>query len=89
MDVLTSRVDRFGEDKSYSHRILLLYDGIHYDALAKEQPDLGTLQTIFPLALDSVSIQCVSLLIYVRFTRIFLIKHCVFADNLIISCALR
>lgn len=55
MDVLTSRIDRFGEDKSFSYRILLLYDGIHYDALAMKHPDLGTLQTIFPITLDSVS----------------------------------
>lgn len=56
VDVLTSRIDRFGEDKAYSHRILLLYDGIHYDALAVELLDFGTLQTIFLTTQNSVGI---------------------------------
>jgi ubiquitin thioesterase OTU1 len=33
-DIQTCRVDRYGQDKGYSERILLLYDGLHYDALA-------------------------------------------------------
>ncbi|VDK20279.1 unnamed protein product [Taenia asiatica] len=61
VDVLTSRIDRFGEDKAYSHRILLLYDGIHYDALAVELPDFGTLQTIFPTTQNSVLVEAQSL----------------------------
>lgn len=56
VDVLTGRIDRFGEDKAYSHRILLLYDGIHYDCIAMEHPNRGTLQTIFPTSQDLVII---------------------------------
>ena len=33
-DIKSTRMDRYGEDKKYSNRIYLLYDGIHYDALA-------------------------------------------------------
>ncbi|KAK3813257.1 MAG: hypothetical protein J3Q66DRAFT_347765 [Benniella sp.] len=33
IDVSTNRVDRFGEGQ-YSQRVLLMYSGIHYDALA-------------------------------------------------------
>jgi len=33
-DIQTCREDHYGEDKSYSTRVLLLYTGNHYDALA-------------------------------------------------------
>ncbi|VDN13427.1 unnamed protein product, partial [Dibothriocephalus latus] len=55
VDVLTGRIDKFGEDKAYQQRILLLYDGIHYDPLAMSYPNKGTVQTIFPTSMHSVS----------------------------------
>ncbi|KAF9161147.1 hypothetical protein DFQ26_004813 [Actinomortierella ambigua] len=33
IDVLTNRIDRFGEGQ-YDHRAILMYSGIHYDAVA-------------------------------------------------------
>ena len=33
IDVKTNRVDIYGEDKEYLHRIYLLYNGVHYDPL--------------------------------------------------------
>jgi len=33
-DVQTQRVDTYGEDHGYGKRILVIYDGLHYDALA-------------------------------------------------------
>ena len=33
-DTQTLRIDRFGQDGNYRQRVLLIYDGIHYDALA-------------------------------------------------------
>lgn len=36
-----------GEDEHYDNRVFLLYDGIHYDALALEENDVIT-QTVFP-----------------------------------------
>jgi ubiquitin thioesterase OTU1 len=33
IDVKTNRADIYGEDKNYSQRIYLLYNGIHYDPL--------------------------------------------------------
>lgn len=41
VDTQTVRVDRFGEDRHYATRILLIYNGIHYDALRRGK------QTIF------------------------------------------
>jgi len=35
VDTQTVRVDRFGEDAGYNKRVLLIYDGIHYDPLQK------------------------------------------------------
>lgn len=36
-DIHTQRVDVYGEDAGYDERVLLLYDGLHYDALALAQ----------------------------------------------------
>lgn len=33
VDVQNCRLNKFGEDKKFPTRILLVYDGIHYDAL--------------------------------------------------------
>eukprot|EP00271_Cylindrocystis_brebissonii_P022927 TRINITY_DN906_c0_g1_i1.p1 TRINITY_DN906_c0_g1~~TRINITY_DN906_c0_g1_i1.p1 ORF type:complete len:211 (+),score=40.56 TRINITY_DN906_c0_g1_i1:129-761(+) len=33
-DTQSRRCDVYGQDKGYSERVLLIYDGIHYDALA-------------------------------------------------------
>ncbi|XP_057298079.1 ubiquitin thioesterase OTU1-like [Hydractinia symbiolongicarpus] len=46
-DIQSGRIDRFGEDEHYDNRVFLLYDGIHYDALALEENDVIT-QTVFP-----------------------------------------
>jgi ubiquitin thioesterase OTU1 len=40
MDTQYMRMNRFGEDKSYSKRVYLIYDGIHYDALYLESYDV-------------------------------------------------
>lgn len=34
IDVETGRIDRFGSDSNYSSRCILLYSGIHYDAVS-------------------------------------------------------
>lgn len=49
VDTQTGRIDRFGEDRFYAHRVLLIYDGIHYDPLVLE-PAVGDgrPQTMFP-----------------------------------------
>nr|KJB12008.1 hypothetical protein B456_002G088500 [Gossypium raimondii] len=33
-DIQTSRCDLYGQERNYSERVLLIYDGLHYDALA-------------------------------------------------------
>lgn len=33
VDCQSGRIDRFGEDKHYLNRVLLIYDGVHYDPL--------------------------------------------------------
>jgi len=33
VDVQTNRIDLFGQDKNYSNRIFILYNGVHYDPL--------------------------------------------------------
>ncbi|XP_069101319.1 ubiquitin thioesterase OTU1-like [Argopecten irradians] len=36
VDTQSCRIDRFGEDQNYPERILVIYDGIHYDPLVLE-----------------------------------------------------
>ena len=33
-DVQTKRCDLYGQDAGYGERVMLIYDGLHYDALA-------------------------------------------------------
>ncbi|KAE9596360.1 putative ubiquitinyl hydrolase 1 [Lupinus albus] len=33
-DIQTTRCDLYGQGKNYSERVMLIYDGLHYDALA-------------------------------------------------------
>ena len=33
VDIRTGRIDRFGEDCAYNSRVLIIYDGIHFDPL--------------------------------------------------------
>jgi len=56
VDTQTVRVDRFGEDAGYRKRVLLIYDGIHYDPLQKETPgaDAAPPLTIFSTADDVI-----------------------------------
>ncbi|GAC94272.1 cysteine protease [Pseudozyma hubeiensis SY62] len=46
IDVATGTVHRFGEDKAYENRAIVVYSGIHYDALTLKEGKDET--TIFP-----------------------------------------
>ncbi|VDP85931.1 unnamed protein product [Echinostoma caproni] len=59
VDIQSCRIDRFGEDKRYSQRILLMYDGIHYDPMAMARPDINRLITVFSTKNDEVCVQMV------------------------------
>lgn len=55
VDTQNVRLHRFGEDKNYDQRILLLYDGIHYDPLVLEPLEPGQpIRTLFSARDDSV-----------------------------------
>ncbi|KAI1892685.1 hypothetical protein AGOR_G00136100 [Albula goreensis] len=62
VDTQTVRVDRFGEDAGYRKRVLLIYDGIHYDPLQKETPGSeAPPQTVFSAADDVILAQALEL----------------------------
>ncbi len=64
VDTQTARIDRFGEDQAFSERILLIYDGIHYDPLALEDfgSDTGrSLQTRFSTTDDAILLRAIEL----------------------------
>lgn len=63
VDTQTVRVDRFGEDAGYHNRVLLIYDGIHYDPLQKEAPgaDAPPPQTVFSTSDDVILAQALEL----------------------------
>lgn len=62
VDTQTVRIDRFGEDAGYSRRVLLIYDGIHYDPLQRQFPDSDMPpMTIFPSSDDEALVQALEL----------------------------
>jgi len=54
VDTINAIINRFGEDQKYAHRVLLLFDGIHYDPLFLESLQGGDIQTIFPVEDDRI-----------------------------------
>ncbi|PWA86876.1 ubiquitin thioesterase OTU1 [Artemisia annua] len=38
-DIQTTRCDLYGQEKKYGERVMLIYDGLHYDALAMSPAD--------------------------------------------------
>jgi ubiquitin thioesterase OTU1 len=54
-DIQTTRCDLYGQEKNYPERVMLIYDGLHYDALAmspvEEAPEEFD-QTIFLVRTD-------------------------------------
>ncbi|XP_064399616.1 ubiquitin thioesterase OTU1-like [Halichondria panicea] len=61
VDIQTQRIDRFGEDKGYSNRALLLYDGIHYDPLLMEGGDGNTIQSLFLTSDETILVEAVQI----------------------------
>ncbi|XP_055040321.1 ubiquitin thioesterase OTU1 [Misgurnus anguillicaudatus] len=62
VDTQTVRVDRFGEDAGYSKRVLLIYDGIHYDPLQKVALDSDVPpQTVFSATDDIILAEALEL----------------------------
>ncbi|AQK60465.1 OTU-like cysteine protease family protein [Zea mays] len=54
-DIQTTRCDLYGQEKNYSERAMLIYDGLHYDALAMSPAEGAPEefdQTIFPVNHD-------------------------------------
>ena len=62
VDTQTGRMDMFGEDKNYSRRVLLIYNGVHYDPLIMEPLIPGdAIQTIFSTDDHGVSAQAMEI----------------------------
>ncbi|XP_072281283.1 ubiquitin thioesterase OTU1 [Pyxicephalus adspersus] len=62
VDTQTVRIDRFGEDAGYCKRVLLIYDGIHYDPLQRQfsDPSMPPM-TIFSTKDDDALVQALEL----------------------------
>lgn len=56
LDAKTGVLNRFGEDKRYDYRVIVMYDGIHYDPIYMETFE-GENIYIFPSSDDSVLYQ--------------------------------
>lgn len=62
VDTQTVRVDRFGEDAGYQKRVLLIYDGIHYDPLQREARGSGApAHTVFSTSDNVILAQALEL----------------------------
>jgi ubiquitin thioesterase OTU1 len=72
-------MDRYGEDKKYPNRIYLLYDGIHYDALAfsplKETLEVEDLDlTVFSVNDFNMETKCVDIVKQLNKAKILKLK---------------
>ncbi|CAI9721474.1 ubiquitin thioesterase OTU1-like [Octopus vulgaris] len=70
VDTQSGRIDRFGEDQKYDKRVLLIYDGIHYDPLILELDD-STCETIFSTSDDDVLQQALEIAAVAKANRQF------------------
>ncbi|XP_053562559.1 ubiquitin thioesterase OTU1 [Bombina bombina] len=62
VDTQTVRIDRFGEDAGYTRRVMLIYDGIHYDPLQRQFPDPDMPpMTVFSTSDDPALVQALEL----------------------------
>jgi len=61
IDTQTGRIDRFGQSDNYNTRVLLIYDGIHYDPLVMESADGATVSTVFPTSDEAVLLQALEI----------------------------
>ncbi|KAG8236728.1 hypothetical protein J437_LFUL014224 [Ladona fulva] len=61
VDTSNCIINRFGEDQDYGQRVLLIFDGIHYDPLYLEPLEGEKVQTIFPISDDSILTQALAL----------------------------
>jgi len=61
LDIQSLSVSSFGEDKNYTTRIIILYDGIHYDPLYMDNFDENPIRTIFPTTEATVIEQALQL----------------------------
>ncbi|XP_063307275.1 ubiquitin thioesterase OTU1 [Pelobates fuscus] len=62
VDTQTVRIDRFGEDAGYTKRVMLIYDGIHYDPLQRQFPERDVpAMTIFSTMDDEALVQALEL----------------------------
>lgn len=71
VETQAERINRFGEDQNYSQRILLIYDGIHYDPLMLEPVDASTPQTVFSTNDESILSLALELAAEARSSRQF------------------
>ncbi|GAB1606733.1 ubiquitin thioesterase OTU1 [Argonauta hians] len=70
VDTQSGRIDRFGEDQKYDNRVLLIYDGIHYDPLILEL-DESTCETVFSTDDDYVLQQALEIAAVAKANRQF------------------
>lgn len=61
IDTQSGRIDRFGQSENYNTRVLLIYDGVHYDPLVMESADGATVSTVFPTSDDAVLSQAIEI----------------------------
>ncbi|KAL3868320.1 hypothetical protein ACJMK2_041137 [Sinanodonta woodiana] len=70
VDTQSGRIDRFGEDMNYNKRVLLIYDGVHYDPLIMEPLIPGEpVQTIFSTKDENILAQAMEIASEAKATR--------------------
>ncbi|XP_037042988.1 ubiquitin thioesterase OTU1-like [Bradysia coprophila] len=70
VDVRSGVISRFGEDKDFTSRVFLLYDGIHYDALYLESAT-DPVRTVFDVSDEAVAVRAQQIAAEARSSRQF------------------
>lgn len=72
VDTQSCRIDRFGEDLHYDRRVLIIYDGVHYDPLVLEPFDTSLpIQSIFSTENSTILAQAQEIATEARQSRQF------------------
>ncbi|CAH1784415.1 unnamed protein product [Owenia fusiformis] len=72
VDTQSGRIDRFGEDQNYPRRILIVYDGIHYDPLVLDSmDDITPVETVFSCSNNAILAQATEMAAEAKSSRQF------------------
>lgn len=71
VEIRSGRAYNFGEGRGYPSRILLVFDGVHYDALVRQGGPGGRTTTVFPIEDEDARVSALALAAKLQQSRAF------------------